>query len=559
MKKTPLFLSLLVGFFCSTALASASYKDVPDDSPYKEGVDYLELAGATDDSAFFNPNSKVTKAQFYKVLFKIFQEEPTTKKTSFTDVPEDAWFAPYAHLAQSNELEEGTLFEPAAPMNKIEAMQKLLAAYGVAGGVAPWSYRSALFSDVPTFHPYYAVIARLVNEGILESDPTSPLHPFVPLTRGEFANLILDFEKWNIHKMEVEQSHFYKSDIFAAIWNQVTSDYYLPSDQQINPDALFNAAVKGMLDSLGDPFTTYFTPDQSTEFSSVLSGNFEGIGGYIDQNPDTGEFYFSAFVPNSPAAKSGLQVGDTITAIDGVSTTDLTLSDLISRIKGSAGTEVTISVSRNGQSYSFTMTRASVQIVLATGKVFNKSSWYIDIDVFGSTTVTDYQNVIETLKETVPHPKAIVLDLRNNGGGYITAANQIAGDYVPYLTRLVTLDYGDFSEDIVNSSDGLFVGTPLFILVNGNTASASEILTQDLKEAANATVIGTQTYGKGSAQTLTQYWDGSELKITIAHWLSTNGTSINGVGVTPSVLITNEASTQEDPWLLAAEKAIDKL
>jgi carboxyl-terminal processing protease len=179
-------------------------------------------------------------------------------------------------------------------------------------------------------------------------------------------------------------------------------------------------------------------------------------------------------------------------------------------------------------------------------KILNRNTWYIDIDVFGSTTVTDYEKTVSTLKESVPSPKAIILDLRSNGGGYINMAAQIIGNFLPEFTTLVTLDYGEYSQDIVNSVDGKYQDIPLYILVNGNTASASEILTQDLKEMAGATVIGTQTYGKGSAQTLTEFWDGSELKLTIAHWLSGKGTSIHGVGVTPDVTIPSDQASVED-------------
>jgi carboxyl-terminal processing protease len=559
MKKQLTLLSVVLGLFWSSSLANASYTDVPDDSPYKEGVDYLELLGALDDSDTFRPTANLTKAEFYKILFTVFQDEVPSGKTTFADVPTDAWFAPYAHLAQNNGLEEENTFGPMQKLNKIDAMKKLLTAYGVAGGIIPWSYRTTLFSDVPSVHPYYSVIARLVNEGILIADPETPLDPFKKLTRGDFANLLLDFEKWQMYKQEVAASDFYKSDIFANIWNQIMENYYLPSDQAINPDALFNAAVKGMLDSLGDPFTTYFTPDQSNEFSNTLSGSFEGIGAYVNQDENTGEFFFSGFVPDSPAANSGLEEDDVILAIDGISTSTMSIEEVISRIKGADQTEVTITVKRGEETYNYNIIRSSIQITTVSGKTIDKSIWYIDIDIFGSSTGTDYLNTIRELKTSVPEPKAIILDLRSNGGGYINTANQIAGDYMHQYTTVVTLDYGDYSQDIVNASEGIYADLPLYILVNEKTASASEILTQDLKEESGAIVIGTQTYGKGSAQTLTQYWDGSELKITIAHWLSSHGTSINGVGVTPDITIQSDAEAGVDPWLQAAEKLIDKL
>lgn len=559
MKKPLLLLALALGVWTQFSVAEASYEDVTEDSPYKTGVDYLELVGALDDNVFFHPTANVTKAEFYKVLFKMFQDEKPSGKTSFLDVPMDAWYAPYAHLAQNNGLEEGDTFYPSQTLSKIDVLSKLLEAYGVTGGIVTWSDRTTLFSDVPSVHPYYSVIARLVNEGILTSDPQTPLNPFKKITRSELANLMLSFEEWQLHKEEVAAADFYKSDIFADIWDQITSNFYLSDNQEIDPDALFNAAVKGMLDSLGDPFTIYFTPDQSNEFSNVLSGNFEGIGAYVNQDENTGEFSFTGFIPGSPADLSDLEVGDIILKIDGIEVNSMGLDELITRIKGTTGTEVSITVKRNQETLTYKMIRTSVQIKTVSGKILSNKTWYVDIDIFGDTTVQDYLNTLTSLKEDVPDPKAIVLDLRNNGGGYITAADQIAGDFVPTFTPLVTLDYGSFTESVSNSQDGLYKDVPLFILVNEYTASASEILAQDLKEVSGATVIGTQTYGKGSAQILTQYWDGSELKITIAHWLSSLGTSIHGVGVTPSITIQTDAEAGEDPWLEAAEKAIEEL
>lgn len=559
MRKSFFSVALLLSLGYGLSTANASYTDVPTDSPYKDGVDFLELLGATQNKLLFHPTAKVTKAEFYKILFKVFQEEPRGKQNGFQDVPEDAWFAPYAKLAQSNELEEGTLFEPGKNLSKIEVLKKLLEAYGITGGVVPWFDRVPLFADVPINHPYYSVIARLVNEGILSSNSETSLEALFPLTRGDLANTILEFETWHNKKVAVEQSYFYKSDIFADIWNKIMSDYYLPAGQEIDPDALFQAAIKGMLTSLNDPFTTYFTPDQSNEFSGTLNGNFEGIGAYLNQDEVTGTFTFSAFIPGSPAELSDLEMGDLITEIDGVEITGMTLDQVIARIKGAAGTKVRLTVERKGQSITYELTRAAVQVHLVSGSILDKKSWLIDIDSFGASTVEEFLSTIETLKKEVEEPKAIVLDLRSNGGGYISSANQVTGNFVPYLTKLVDLDYGDFSESTVNGDLGIYQGIPLYILVNQYTASASEILAQDLKEVANAVVIGTQTYGKGSAQTLTEYWDGSELKITIAHWLSSKGTSIHGIGVTPNILIQADGTSSEDLWVKAAEKAIDAL
>ncbi len=559
MKKTCLFISFCAFFLLlNPSPAFASYSDVATDSPYKEGIDFFELIGAVDSAELFHPDQAVSKAEFYKILFKVFDEEATPAGEPFTDVQGNDWFAPYASLAYKNGLETGPEFHPAESVQKGWAMQKLLEAYGEAGGIIPWKDRERIFKDIVPAHPYYSVLAQWVTLGILEANPTEKIEPYKNLSRGELAELCYQIETWHLKQEAASQTDFYKSDIFGEIWNRIMGEFYLTENQSIDPDALFQAAVRGMLESLGDPYSVYFSASESENFENSVNGQFEGIGAYLGEGEEPGSIVFTKWVEGSPAAESGLELGDQLVSIDGVTVEGMSLDQVISRIKGAAGTQVTLTVLRDGQTLHFTLTRAPIQLDLVAGEIFEKKSWLITINSFGATTDAEMSEVIQTLRSKVENPKAIIIDLRGNGGGYVGSAANSATWFAPKNTPIVTLDYsGDQQRIVTPSEDGPYYKVPLYILVDAYTASASEIMTQSLKEIDSAVVIGTQTFGKGSAQTLSTYWDGSTLKLTIAHWLSSAGTSIHEVGITPNVIIDpSTAKADEDLWLEKAGQLI---
>ncbi|MFA5855455.1 MAG: S41 family peptidase [Candidatus Gracilibacteria bacterium] len=557
-----LFLPLALYITAQTSFAS--YKDVPEDYKYKKGVDFLELLGATDSGDYFRPDAEISRAEFFKILFKVFREETTNSAgITLTDVPKDAWFAPYARLAIQNNLVEGSLFEPAKTLKRIDALSFLLKAYGIEGGITPWKNRTQIFKDVPKTSPYYSVVSRAVTAEVFKSNTTSTWRPFDKITRGELADMMFNFENWHNNELMEEAANernkFYKSDIFANIWKKITNNFYVPEGQTIDEQALFEAAIKGMLETLNDPYTTYFSSTQATEFTDSLSGEFEGIGAVLYEDELAGTITISSFVEGSPAAKSGLKIGDAITAVDGVSISGMTIDDVISRIKGAKNTVVNLTILRGENTYNFKITRAVIAVDLISGEIIFHDYWFIDIDTFASNTAQEMMETIRALETEVTKPKGIVIDLRSNGGGYLSAGNFVAGLFVPQLTPLVTLDYGGgYKETIYNGDTGPYKGIPLYFFVDKYTASASEILVQTLKETADTTVIGTQTFGKGSAQSLTDYWDGSAFKVTIAHWLSSGGTSIQGVGITPDITIdeNQEDSSDEDAYMTALEKAL---
>lgn len=556
MKRTLLSILCLFAFIPTTF---AGYSDVPISYEYNQGITFLELSGAIDSNKNFRPEEQITKAELFKILFEVLREDPNSVKTTntFTDVNIESWYAPYAELAaQYNLVETTDTFNPTSTVNHLDGLEILMNSYGISAGVVPYSERIKLFMDVPAFHPEYTILHRAVELGLIESNTEIAYRPYSALTRGEFADLIMKLDEWQMVDLASENDGFYKSDILAQIWDTITSSFYLPDGEQIDEEALFQATVKGMLDSLNDPYTKYFSPDDADSFFTSLGSDYEGIGAFLIQDEETGQIFITEFVEDSPAKEAGLKIGDEITHVDGTTVTGMLLDNVIDRIKGAEDTEVQITILRDDEEHkTFDVKRKQLTITMESAEVIWGDVWYLDINAFGSGMSERVYNLILEMEEEEPEPEAIVIDLRGNGGGYLNMGNFVAGLFLPEYNVLVQLDYGDYIEPIYTGVDGALKDLQVYILVDEFTASASEIVAATLQEIDDAVVIGKQTFGKGTTQQVLTFWDGSMLKFTMAEWLTSQGNSINGIGVTPDIKITGESETK-DLWLEQVKKEL---
>lgn len=557
MKKP--FLALLLSFALFAQTTLASFEDVDESYAYYEGVSYLELIGAVDPGENFHPNDRLTRAALFKILFKTLREdtEAAPKTLTFTDVPQESWFAPYARLALFYELTPEGVFEGEKTLSRGGALALLMKAYGLGAPVVPFTERSELFDDVGVKHPFYSLLYQADKLGIIQADLTQSYNPFKKITRGEFADMIYALETWETEtEAAAMEQDFYKSDIFNDVWDRILTEFYLPDGYRIDEEVLFQAAVDAVLESLNDPYSAYFSADQATEFMGTLEGQFEGIGAILTQDAETLAVFIAEILDGTPAEESDLEAGDQIIAVDGVPTEGMPLEEVMSRIKGAAGTEVRITILRDGREHTYELVRALIGLDLVKGKIYHKDAWFIEIDTFAANIYEDMMLTLQELEAEEPDPSAVILDLRGNPGGYVNMGNFVTGLFVPQLTPLVTLDYGEgVEETIYNGDKGPYQDVHVYILVDEYTASASEILSLTLQETAGATVIGTQTFGKGTAQEVITYWDGSMLKLTIANWLSSKGNSVQGVGVTPDILVT-PVDGGADEWLKALNAAL---
>lgn len=318
---------------------------------------------------------------------------------------------------------------------------------------------------------------------------------------------------------------------------------------EIDKSKASEGAVKGLVESLGDPFSMYLDTDAKKALSEELSGSFEGIGAMLDQKD--GAVTIIAPLAASPAAKIGLKAGDIIIKVDGKSTEGKSVDEVAKTIRGPKGTEVIVTVYRQGEDapLDFKIVRENIKVdsVTSSMKGADSNIGYISISQFGDDTVELTQKAVNDL--VAKNPKALIIDLRNNPGGYLNAVAPIAGLFIP-PSVIVREQFKGKPEEVIRSvATPVMPTTPIYILVNNGSASAAEILAGALQDYKRAILVGSKTYGKGSVQDIVDLKDESALRITIAEWLTPNSRHINKVGIEPDVAVTGDKTATSDAVL----------
>jgi carboxyl-terminal processing protease len=322
-------------------------------------------------------------------------------------------------------------------------------------------------------------------------------------------------------------------EVFATIQQQ----YVKP-----NPDGrkLTEGAASGMVGALGDQFSRYLTPDEYKANRSFLAGTFAGVGASVLQKGD--QITIAGVLPSTPAERAGMKAGDVITAVDGQSTKGWTADDAVSRIRGKPGTQVRVEVTRNSQRISFDLTREQITVPSIATHVFSNRVLYIRVFEFGDRTATEFDQALHNnLKGSV---NRVLLDLRDNPGGFVDAANAVISQFVSSGTTTILVPRNGKEEVRKVSGNGRAFSNPLVVLLNENSASASEITAGALKDHGRARLVGVKSFGKGSVQEDFPLRDG-DLHLTIAYWLTPNRHSIEKTGITPDQTVTL-ASAQDE-------------
>lgn len=334
--------------------------------------------------------------------------------------------------------------------------------------------------------------------------------------------------------------------IFWDAWNKVNSKYVGNVDEQ----KMIYGAISGMVSSLNDPYSLFMEPGATKSFKEDLSGEISGIGAKIDQKDN--KILIVAPLADSPAERAGLKPQDQITKIDGLSTEGMALNDAIEKIRGKAGTKVTLTIVRaNELAKDYQITRETFKVKSINWQMKPGNIAYVEISQFGDDTV-DLMN--QAAKEIdAKHPKAIILDLRSNPGGYLEGAVDIASlfsqDQVVVQEKYKD---GHVDKEKTIKTDPLLEKYRTIVLVDGGSASAAEILAGALEDWGKATLVGEKTYGKGSVQELEDLPGNATLRITIAKWLTPKGRTIDGTGLTPNIKVgisTADQNTGRDPQL----------
>ena len=316
-----------------------------------------------------------------------------------------------------------------------------------------------------------------------------------------------------------------------------------------------DGVVAGMLDSLGDRYTAYLPKSNTITMMQQVSGNVYGIGVYVSEN-ENNEIVFIATIPEGPAEEAGIQAGDKLVAVDGISTVGMTMDDATAILRGAADTMVKVEVERDGERHTFDVKRYKIGTVKTVAGALledHPEIAYIKIRSFSAQTAKEFAELANSLREE--GYQGMILDLRDNGGGEVNAAISLARVFVD-KGPIVHVVYGN-GKVTTRSATGAQLAIPLVVLVNENTASASEIFSAAIKESGSGTLVGTKTFGKGLVQGIYFYRDGSAAKVTEAKYLTPNQNDINGIGITPDIQV-KQTNDSQDAQLERAVQVIQK-
>lgn len=322
------------------------------------------------------------------------------------------------------------------------------------------------------------------------------------------------------------------------IYDNLLSKYYGEIDKQ----TLSDAAIKGMIEALNDPYSTYIDVENTDDFDEQIYGYYVGVGTEITLN-DENQFEVTNIFENTPATDANIELHDIVVKVNNEDVSGKTVSDIGKLIQGEIGTNVTLTLRRGEEEFDVTITRDRIDLISVTSQIFEKDDkriGYIKVTNFASNTFNQFQTALNELEEN--DIESLIIDVRDNLGGQLEVATQIASLFLTKDKVVYQLNTNGIIQPIYSTGPGSFQ-KPITVLINGATASASEVLAIALQESADATVIGTTSYGKGTIQESYKLSTGASIKFTVQEWLSPNGNTVNEVGVKPDI----EVSETENP------------
>lgn len=357
----------------------------------------------------------------------------------------------------------------------------------------------------------------------------------------------------------VETEFVDPSEKFETILEAIDRNYY----ETYEKDALYEEAYKGFVDGVGDRYTSYYTAEEYIEYAEAVNGIYEGIGAYVGYGENEGELIIIAPMDGSPSMLAGIEALDRIIAVDEVDVTGMTTTELVKLIKGPKGTDVVMTIARDGEVMDFVVTRDKIEVPTVSHEMLEDQIGYIRISGFDSVTYDQFMIAYNELE--LQGQESLILDLRYNGGGYTHIVSAIADELLPEGIIYYTEDKNG-EQNIIESDEEKRFDKPIVVLVNGSSASASEILAGAIKDHERGVIVGTQSFGKGLVQSGVQLEDGSYVSITIARYYTPDGHYIHGVGIEPDVIAELPEFEEDveypddfDPQLDVAIEEIEKL
>lgn len=539
-------------------LSALAYTDTTAyESKFSNALDYAESQKFFNEGSELRPEEIVNSGDLLRIILSAngFSPTDTELSTEFTNVSD--LNAPY--IQRMREL--GVIyFNPFKPEFEEERAYPLWRAMSILmkieGVPVPRVFDDATFRQAfPSLQGkavYSAVILRAHQIGLTTSNNINPL---AKIRRIDLVVALYNIKQYKERIDEVINQttpntgqtltitvnpntsthpllNNEKFPILLDVWDKVTTEFV--DNGTVDEDELVYGAVQGLVDKLGDPFSVFQEPEISAAFQNSLSNEIQGIGASLALD-DAGNVVIVTPLKGSPAESAGIEPGDIIVRVDGVSVGNMNLAEVVNLIQGQSGTSVALQIKRGARTLSFNITRARISIPSVEGEVTNDNILVMTINNFGFGTAASFGNILDQVD--VSSLKGVVVDLRGNPGGFLTAATDVAGYFVEQgktVTRIVGPAFSDLQ---TSQGPATLANVPTYVLINRGSASASEILAGALDSHGKATLLGVTTFGKGTVQEVTTYGDSSSLKLTIAKWLLPDGGNVNNVGINPDIVV----------------------
>lgn len=401
------------------------------------------------------------------------------------------------------------------------------------------------------FKVYFAIVLIITffGLGFFSGQVWHIKSQFTHAEDGRGTQLIVTQDYPGIDQEQIDFNQFW------TVWSRIKQKYV---GQPVKDKDLFYGSIQGLVMSLEDPHSVFLPPQAAEEFSKDLSGELEGIGAEIGVKNN--QLLIISPLPGSPAEKAGLLPGDKIMFIDKESTFGMDTGKAVTKIRGAAGTKVILTIERDkvSKQQDYTITRAKINVPSVTFSAKKGNVAYFRITSFNQDTAVIFDQYIKNLP---PKIKGVIIDLRNNPGGYLETAVEVTSQWVEDGVIVSERGLNDFYEEFKTRGPHRLAGIKTVVLVNKGSASASEILAGALQDYKLATIIGEKTFGKGSVQDLETFRDGSALKLTIAEWFTPLGRNINKEGITPDILVQQDWEKEkigDDRMLFKALEILSK-
>lgn len=548
------FRKFLVSFliFVLAIIPTFAWFDDVTDELAPNVIEFLRENGIGESTQNFYPKRPISLAEFLVMGLTLAKVEDLTGNatTRFADVPVDAWFASAVAKADSLGLLgefRGKNLLPNRPLNRGEIVSLGLKIFGI-GVPTTTSDEEFGFRDVGKKHRLARFIFRAVKMGIIDPLTDDNFGITRRVNRADAATLFYNLANFVEGPTVIIQNGISQIPgfaLFETIWSEAKNKFLF--EEKVNETKMLHSAIAGMIEALDDPYSEFYTPEQTQQQTGNLSGEVEGIGVYIEADPEKRGVVVVAPIYNSPADRAGLRAGDIITAVGNKLLAGLPLEEAASYTRGPSGTTEKYTILRENHEFIVEIIREKIRLDIATVE-FQNDIAIIDINQFTAALPDDFAKIVKQIEER--RPRGIILDLRNNGGGLVNSAVDLLGYFLPKGAIVASQKFREGLEsrnlDYRTTREPSLNGIRTFVLVNRGTASASEIVAAALQDHSLGSVVGEQTFGKGTVQEINFFVDGTALKLTIAHWLSPKQQPIQGSGVTPDFEAVDNPETPND-------------